>query len=311
LNKNSDRIGGGKGSHSRHVAGSLSRKLEEITRPPKVSKEVKKVKLMAGIGLKRAALHPVDAGEAPALRPGKKARPEQKSEPMKKVEFAPDERLVSFAPPPRLPRAPAQPAALEQEALQLLSYACTRTDAIGKLPLKSARARALSALLSNLTGRVLAVAGRCCAPDWAVASRKLTLIALFRGVLNHAALSGEADVVKDELGLIADHMVDPDMLRAYWQVDILEIVVANVLARAYLLSERKFNVAAEQAYVALDSLCEGAASSVAVGNALEALIDQWAVLGGDLTRLRPAIAEVAHQIAKLSPGDRQHPDLEP
>ncbi|NKI92819.1 hypothetical protein [Rhizobacter sp. SG703] len=307
MKKNSDRIGGGKGPHSGHVAGSLSRKLEEITRPPKVRKKVKKVKLMAGIGLKRAALHPEDAGEAPGLRPGKKARPEQKSGPMKKVGFAPDEHLVSFAPPPRLSQALAQPSALEQEALQLLSDACARTEAIGKLPLKSARARALSALISNVSGRVLAVAGRCHGLDWAGTSRRLALIALFRGVLTKAALRGEADVVKDELGLIADHMADPGMLREYWQVETLEIVVTNVLASTYLLSERKFDVAAERAYVALDSLCEGMGSSVAVGNALEALIDQWAMLGGDLNRLsaefRPLIAEVAHQIAKLSQRD--------
>ncbi|KQU78951.1 hypothetical protein ASE08_26295 [Rhizobacter sp. Root16D2] len=293
------------------MAGPLSRKLEEITRPPKVGKEVKNVKLMAGAGLKRAALHPEDAGEATALRRRKKARPENEAEPMKKVGFAADERLVSFAPPPRLPQAPARTSVPEREALQLMSDAGARTGAIGKLPLKSARARALSALVSDLSDRMLAVAGRRHGPDWTGVSRKLALIALFRGVLTQAALGGEADMVKDELGLIADHMTDPGMLREYWQVEILEIVVANVFANvlphARLPSAHEVDLAAERACVALDSLCEGAKSPVAVGHALEALTHQWTLLGGDVTRLsadfRPLITEVARQIARLAQRD--------
>jgi hypothetical protein len=269
--------------------GPLLKKLEKISKTRAVCEKSKGEKRRAREGVKRAM-----ASGAQLRRPSKKVR------------FATDDALVSFAPPAR--PAPANTAGSQQETLQLLSDARAQAEKIAGLPSKTARARELSSLLSGLSDCILASAGTSRVLTWSLASRKLALIAFCHGngTLTGAAGNGEASMFASELKLIAECIAEPDMLQEYWQVEILEIVVANVCANALLLDARHFDVAAARACVALDSLCEGAESSVAVSHALEALIDKWADLDADLdklcTQFHSLITTVATRIFELGTG---------
>jgi hypothetical protein len=228
----------------------------------------------------------------------------------KRVTFS--DKVVVWEYPPAPSERPARSAVSQASLQKLLTDASERTKGIALLGRTSARVEALWALLMDVTADVLASAGRRGAPlsEWSVVVRKTVLISLTynTGSLALAADDGNARGVAAGLQRIAADMAVPAMLGEYWQPEILKIAAVNILASCQLLHARQFDQAADQACDVLDSLCEGGPPSCDFGEALQAVIQQWHELDGDLDglsrRFEPLISEVVDQIHRLGPEPR-------
>ncbi|WP_073468597.1 hypothetical protein [Rhizobacter sp. OV335] len=223
--------------------------------------------------------------------------------PSRHEEGLPASKRVSIAPTPERITYPA-PVASQQDVLKLVESLGRQAGKIAKLGSKEKRTEALSRLWSDLTGHVLAAAGRRGAPDWSsVSSRKVAVLALVRNadIFLQAVDDGRATDFSSQLKEFASDVADPSTLKGYLCVEDLKISVVSILVNCMLLHGQDRRRASELAYVVLESLGEAPEPSTGLSDALEAMMEEWEKLKNvgslceDAESLITAVATQIHQ----------------
>lgn len=224
----------------------------------------------------------------------------------KQVRFAPTSQVCIYA--TQALQAPAFVALASHEVQALVEQAAAQAGEIGMQVPGEACTMGLWRLLKDVTATVLSSAGRRAAPGWSTQVRKTVLVSLAsrHGLLAVAADDGDASEFQRQLEGVAADMSDPAAWQMHWQVEVLARAVLAVLDNCLRLHARNFEAAADWAGDVLDSLCEGGGPSEAFGEALDALIEAWRNLDGNLATVDdPRITDVAVVIHGLGQEPRR------